>query len=311
MEQFRDIISRPRSENANQGLVWLAVALASALLVWAGLRASAELFPQPKIGVIYVDTVISGQGMPYFTIPLNYAAENEDIVGVVLVVNSPGGSASVSEELFYRTRDLRDKKPVVVSVMGINASGAYYMSMGANYIMAKPAALIGSIGVVAGIPGEGGLSEFEATTGPFKASGSSQVDWIRGLELIKNAFVSHVYDQRSYVLENMHPESRLDLLPNKENIATGQIWFAPEALEVGIIDAIGSDLDAIAKAADLAGVSNYEIVDLTGLTLFGDGSFLFNTEVGDRAAEFVNPEISLSSDGPYPAFYHLYIPPND
>ena len=138
-----------------------------------------------------------------------------------------------------------------------------------------------------------------------------QVDRIRGLELIKNAFVSHVYDQRSYVLENMHPESRLDLLPNKENIATGQIWFAPEALEVGIIDAIGSDLDAIAKAADLAGVSNYEIVDLTGLTLFGDGSFLFNTEVGDRAAEFVNPEINLSSDGPYPAFYHLYIPPND
>ena len=311
MEQLRELIARPRSENANQGLLWLAVALASALLIWAGLWTSAQLFPRPKIGVIYVDTVISAQGMPYLTIPLSYAAQHDDIVGVVLVVNSPGGSASVSEELFYRTRDLRDKKPIVVSVMSMNASGAYYISMGANYIMSKPAALIGSIGVVAGIPRDSGLSEFEGTTGPFKGSGSSQVDWIRGLELIKNAFASNVYDQRSYVLENAHPESRLDLLPAKEHFATGQVWFAPEALEVGIIDAIGSDLDAIAKAADLAGVANYEIVDLTGLTLFGDGSFLFNAEVGNRADQFVDPEIELVSEGPYPSFYHLYIPPND
>jgi protease-4 len=311
MEQIREIISRPRSENVNQVLTWLAAIGAAALLVWAGIGLSSRIFPKPQIGLIYVDTVISGQGMPYFSIPLNYAAQHDEIVGVVLVVNSPGGSASISEELFYRTRNLRDQKPIVVSVMGINASGAYYMSMGANYIIAKPAALVGSIGVVSGIPGEGSLSENQATTGPFKGSGSSEVDWIRGLEVIKNAFATNVFDQRSFLLENMHSESWLDRLPAIQNFATGQVWFAPDALKLGIIDQVGSDLDAIAKAAELAGVSNYEIVDLTGLTLFGDGSFLFNTDIAGRAAQFVDPEINIIADGPYPTFYHLYIPPND
>jgi ClpP class serine protease len=137
------------------------------------------------------------------------------------------------------------------------------------------------------------------------------VDWIRGVETIKNSFVTHVHDQRTYILENMHPESRAHLLRDRNHIATGQIWFAHDAYELGIIDAIGSDIDAIKKAADLAGVANYEIVDLTGLTLFGDGSFLFNANVATRASEFVDAEINLEQEGPWPSFYHLYIPPSD
>lgn len=311
METLKALASRPRSPEVNQLLVWLAVLAASFLLFMAGTGLSSLLLPTPKIGLIYIDTVISARGMPYFTIPLNYASENDDIAAVVLIVNSPGGSATVSEELFYRTLDLRSKKPIVVSTASINASGAYYISVAANYIFAKPAALIGSIGVVSGIPGEGGLSEFETTTGPFKGSGSSQVDWIRGIESIKNSFVTNVYDQRIYLLEHMHEESRADRLPDKNHIATGQVWFAPDAYELGIIDELGSDLDAIRKAAELAGVANYEIVDLTGLTLFGDGSFLYNTNISDRAAKYVDPSLSLESDTPWPTFYHLYLPPND
>lgn len=311
MDRLKELASRPRSAEVNQLLIWLTVIAASMLLFFAGLEVSRALMPTPQIGLIYVDTVITGQGMPYFTIPLNYAAEHDEVAAVVLMVNSPGGSASVSEELFYRTLDLRSQKPVVVSTSSINASGAYYMSMGANYIFAKPAALVGSIGVVSGIPGEGGLSEFEATTGPFKGSGSSQVDWIRGIESIKDSFVTNVYDQRIYLLEQMHAESRADRLPDKNHIATGQVWFAPAAYEIGIVDELGSDLDAIRKAAELAGVANYEIVDLTGLTIFGDGSFLYNANISDRAAEFVDPSLSLESDTPWPSFYHLYLPPND
>lgn len=120
-----------------------------------------------------------------------------------------------------------------------------------------------------------------------------------------------MYDQRIYLLEHMHEESRADRLPDKNHIATGQVWFAPDAYELGIIDELGSDLDAIRKAAELAGVANYEIVDLTGLTLFGDGSFLYNTNISDRAAKYVDPSLSLESDTPWPTFYHLYLPPND
>jgi protease-4 len=309
MQYLKDLVARPRTEKQNEILIWIAVGLASLILFLTGISASAAVFPRPKIGLIYIDRVISASGLPLFSIPIRYALENDDIAGVVLIVDSPGGAAATSEELFYRIVDLRNEKPIVTSVNRLAASGSYYMSVGTNYIYAKPAALVGSVGVISGIPGSTGLSEFEATTGPFKGSGSTQVDWIRGLEAIKNSFVSNVYDQRLYILENYHPESRADLLPDKDHIATGQVWPAPMAYEIGLIDALGSDLDAIAKAAELANVANYEVIDLTGLVFFDDGTVLFGTDVPDR--ELVLEESDYIEEGPWPSFYHLYIPPED
>lgn len=311
MQSLRDLAARPRTEKQNLVLIWLGVALASVLLFWAGFKLSERLFPRPQIGLVYVDAVIGASGLPYFSIPLHYAQQTDQVAAVVLIIDSPGGTASTSEELFYRTLDLREEKPVVASINRIGASGAYYISAGASYIIAKPAALVGSVGVVSGIPSSGELSEFEATTGPFKGSGSTQVDWIRGLEVIKNAFVSNVYDQRSYILENMHPESRAALLPDKEHIATGQVWFAPVAYNLGIIDALGSDFDAIEKAAELAHVANYEIVDLTGLTLFDNPDFLLGVDLSSRTTQFFPAGPDYLEDGPWPSFYHLYIPPKD
>lgn len=297
--------------------------LAALLLFLAGFGFSQKLYPKPQIGLIYVDQVIDHDIMPYFSLPVTYALEHDEVVAVVLVVNSPGGSAYTSEEMFFRILRLRDEKPVVASIANLGASGSYYMAIASNYIYSKPAALIGSVGVVAGIPGPGRPTEFEANTGPFKGSGSSEVDWIRGMESLKNAFVAHVYEQRIYVLEHMHEESWADRLPEKDFISTGQIWFAPAALEIGLIDEIGSDLDAIQKAAELAGVSNYDIIDLTGLAVFGDPTFLFSStrpEVDAEAAQGEEPETALTTNGwdmslldndPWPSFYHLYLPPQE
>ncbi|MDA1330533.1 MAG: S49 family peptidase [Chloroflexi bacterium] len=311
MQSLKDLAARPRTEQQNQILIWLAVALAAALTFYLGFKLSERLFPRPKIGIVYIDTIISGQALPYFSIPLTYALEHDDVAAVVLVVNSPGGSASTSEELYFRAVELRDAKPVVTTVTSINASGAYYMSVGTNYIIAKPAALVGSIGVVSGIPAGGRLSEFEATTGPFKGSGSTQVDWIRGLEAIKNSFVGHVYDNRLYLLQHQGDGSRAELLPDARHLATGQVWFASDAYQLGVIDALGSDKDAIAKAAELAHVANYEIVDLTGLTLFDDPNFIFGADMPNRAETYVSTQPSYLEEGPWPTFYHLYLPPTD
>lgn len=309
MQYLKDLAARPRTEQQNQTLRWVAVGLASLLMVFAGWSASVAVFPRPQIGLIYVDRPLSATALPYFSLPMRYALEHREIAAVVLVVDSPGGTASTSEELFYRMVDLRDHKPIVTSVNRLAASGSYYMSVGTNYIYSKPAALVGSIGVIAGVPGKAGVSEFEATTGPFKGSGSTQVDWIRGLEAIKNSFVSNVYDQRLYILENYHSDSRADLLPDKDHIATGQVWPAPMAYEIGLIDALGSDLDAIAKAAELAYVANYEIVDLTGLIFFDDGTFIFGADLSEL--EFLFDGTDYIEEGPWPSFYHLYIPPVD
>ena len=296
------------SEKQNQTLIWTAVSILALIAFLVGLGISALALPKPQIGVIYVDDVISAQFLPYLSQPMNYAMEHDEIAAVVLIVDSPGGSASVSEELFYRTLQLRDKKPVVSSVRNLAASGSYYMAVASNYIYSKPAALVGSIGVVAGIPGVANPTEFQATTGPFKSGGSTAVDWIRGMEVLKDAFVGHVYEQRIYMLEHMHPESRAALLPDFDHIGTGQVWFAPVAYDIGLIDALGSDLDAIQKAAELAHVANYDIVDLTGLVIYDDPEFYFGME-----AERAQPDWSqeLLTEGPWPSFYHLYLPPEE
>lgn len=296
------------SDKQKQALIWAAVSIAALVAFLVGLGLSAVALPRPKIGVIYVSDVISAQTMPYITLPMNYALEHNDIAAVVLIVNSPGGSASVSEELFYRTLELRKEKPVVTSVRDLAASGSYYMSVASNYIYAKPAALVGSIGVVAGLPQAGGPSEFQVTTGPFKSSGSSATEWVRGMEVLKDAFVGHVYEQRSYVLEHMHPESRVDVLPDRDHIATGQVWFAPIAYDIGLIDDLGSDLDAIQKAAELAHVSHYDVVDLTGLVFLDDPSFYYGSQNEEAQPNWSD---ELQTEGPWPTFYHLYLPPEE
>lgn len=289
--------------------------LGAILLFVVGAGLSEQLLPKPKIGVIYVDQVISPELMPYFSLPIRYAMEHEDIAGVVLVIDSPGGTASTSEELFFRLVQLRDRKPVVSSVNRMAASGSYYMAVASNYIFAKPAALVGSVGVVSGLPGVARPTEFDANTGPFKGSGSSEVDWIRGMESLKNAFVSHVYEQRIYMLEHMHTDSRAGVLPAKDFISTGQVWFGQSAYDIGLVDELGSDLDAIKKVAELAHVANYEVVDLTGLTVFGNGAFMLSAE--PRPIDAVTQSdawlaaIEEAEADPWPDFYHIYIPPTD
>lgn len=294
---------------------WLVYGFVAVLLVVIGAGISNQLLPKPKIGIIYVDQTITAEIMPYFSLPINYAMEHDDIAAVVLVIDSPGGSASTSEELFFRLVQLRDKKPIVASVNRLAASGSYYMAIASNYIYSKPAALVGSIGVVSGLPGTARPTEFDANTGPFKASGSSEVDWIRGMEGLKNAFVSHVYEQRIFMLEHMHPESRAAVLPPKDLISTGQVWFAPKAYEIGLIDALGSDLDAIHKAAALAHVANYEIVDLTGLTVFGDPTFMLTSDRHSIDEAAGTPAWSAAllegEQDPWPNFYHIYLPPTE
>lgn len=293
------------------------VAAISLIALAAGIGASAAVLPTPKIGVVHVDLTIQRFLQPYFTIPLDYAAKHPEVAAVVLLVDSPGGEATTSEELFYRVVKLRGQKPVVASIDRLGASGAYYVSIGANYIYAKPAALVGSIGVRAGLPQQVPPDEASITSGPFKGSGSSEIDWIRAMDIIKETFVANVYDQRLYALEHMHESSRAHLLPDKSQLATGEVWIAPVAYDIGLVDALGSNLDAIQKAAELAHVSNYQVIDLTYLTLLGDPTFIGISAPPDLSdINFAHwsggrQDGSYIEAGRWPTFEHLYLPPAD
>jgi protease-4 len=306
-------MARKKKRKVNWSLILFITVTVAALV--GGYFVSDTIYPEPVIGVVRIDWEIDYQIQAYFIDPLNYAFENEEIAAVVLLIDSPGGSASLSEELFYRILELRQKKPVVATIDRLGASGSYYIAAASNYIYSKPAAFVGSIGVISSAPRESKPNESTLTTGPFKGSGASLVDWIRSMDVIKDVFVTNVYDQRLYALKNMHDPSRADKLPNPDLIATGQVWIAPVAYDNGLIDEIGSNLDAIEKAAELAHIQNYAVLDLTRCIIYETDFSIFNTadaecplpDETETPEEFQQEEDFIEA-GPWQKFYFLYVP---
>jgi protease IV len=273
---------------------WVLVILLALFGLAVGVAVSRAAAPAPKIGIVRLYDYIDYETAPYYFGPLQAAAERRDIAAVVILVDSGGGYATISEELFYTIAALRDEKPVVASIEGIGASVAYYAASAANYIIARPAADVGSIGVITGgLPEDEPPDEDSYATGPFKGQGASRTDYIRDIELIKQVFLSHVYDQRVHALETMHDPSRVDVLPPREMLATGQLWIGTRAFQIGLIDAVGSNDDAIKKAAELAGISNYDVVDLLAAYLDEpeqyEGYSAFPHSENGQTTQYVSP----------------------
>jgi ClpP class serine protease len=173
---------------------------------------------------------------------------------VFIRLNSPGGGAAASEKLFFQMRGLRDEKPVVIVMNDIVASGGYMMSMGASYLYAKPTSLVGSVGVILSFPGPlipDTPDERIVISGPFKLGGGDRRHWIGLAEQVKQSFSLLVISQRG---------DKLRLSP--EELTQARIYAGVEAMRLGLVDAIGDDTDGIEKAASLAGISDYELVDV-------------------------------------------------
>ena len=185
---------------------------------------------------------------------------DDDVKAVVLRVNSPGGSAYASEQIWRSVTQLKAKKPVVVSMGGYAASGGYYISCGANYIYSEPTTITGSIGIFGMFPDFSGLlteklgvkfdevktnkhAAFGTVARPFNAEELALLDQYigRGYEL----FRKRVADGRKQSVEQI------------EEIAQGRVWLGNDALGIKLVDAIGSLDDAVKKAAELAKLKEY------------------------------------------------------
>ncbi len=199
---------------------------------------------------------------------LDKLANDKDVKAVVLRINSGGGSAYASEQMWRAVQLLKKKKPVVVSMGGMAASGGYYMSCGANYIVAEPTTLTGSIGIFGLIPDFSGLvkdklglrfdvvktnkaSDFGTLSRPFDAAESAalQAHVNRGYAL----FLKRVADGRTAAGHKMTPEA-------VDHIAQGRVWTGNQALKNGLVDKIGTLNDAILKAGQLAKAQNPAVV---------------------------------------------------
>lgn len=217
-----------------------------------GTLISISLIPEPNIAIITISGPILNQAnIDDILNMLQFAQDDDSIKGVVLQIDSPGGYVVTTEQIYLEALRLRQKKPVVASIGTIGASGGYYVAVAANFIYALPSSELGSIGVWSSLPSPEELSEDIVTSGPFKATGSSRRKAIVELEVIRQEFVDAVVSQRG---------DRLKL--SEEELSRAEIYMGIEGLRHGLIDDIGTRTAAIKKAASLAGIRNYEVVEL-------------------------------------------------
>jgi protease-4 len=188
---------------------------------------------------------------------------DDDIKAVVLRINTGGGSAYASEQIWHSMKQLKAKKPVVVSMGGMAASGGYYISCIGNYIYAEPTTLTGSIGIFGMFPDASqllteklGVKFEEIKTNKFATFGSMS----RPINEEEMAYLNR-YIERGYDLfRSRVAEGRKMSVDEVEKIAQGHVWLGQDALKIKLVDALGGLDDAIKKAAELAKIEEYHSV---------------------------------------------------
>ena len=225
--------------------------------------------------------------------------ENKNIKGAVLRIDSPGGDAMTSEIILNAMRVLKGEKPLVISMGNIAASGGYYIACLGDKIYADPMTITGSIGVLAAFPNMKGLADrigidaeqvnshknamgysiFEPLSDGFKNSTKGAI------EKIYTTFKSRVAEGRSLDMEKV------------EDLAQGRVWSGKDALENGLVDALGGLEDAIEAVAEMAAIENFNVVDYPKFEDNFEGMFLnalsfarlkiFNHPIEKFASEFI------------------------
>ena len=187
---------------------------------------------------------------------LEHLMNDDDVKAVVIRINSGGGDAYASEQIWHQVNKLKAKKPVVISMGDYAASGAYYMSAAASWIVAQPNTLTGSIGIFAAIPDMSGLItqklgvKFdEVKTNRNSAFGNIMARPFNAEELgYLQSYVNRGYKLfRQRVAEGRHMST--DAV---ERIAQGRVWLGSDALKIKLVDKLGGLDVAVAKAAKLA-----------------------------------------------------------
>lgn len=224
-----------------------------------------------EIAIYYAEgTIVSigGQGLGDSEIvskkicdDLNELADDDEVKAVVLRVNSPGGDAYASEQIWRAVTELKKKKPVVVSMGDYAASGGYYMSCGASWIVAQPTTLTGSIGIFAAIPDVSGLTNDklglhydEVKTNRNSGFGNLMARSFNDEEctMLQN------YVNRGYALFLKRvADGRHQTTTYINNVAQGRVWTGQAAIKNKLVDQLGGIDVAVKKAAQLAKIDEY------------------------------------------------------
>ena len=214
--------------------------------------------------IIDGDDGVSGYGNITRTLAseLIRVAEDDDIDAVVMRVNSPGGSAFVSDVIWDAVEYVKRRKPIVISMGDYAASGGYYISCAANYIYAEPGTITGSIGIFGMFPSFAGTAEKIALTydgvktNQYADLGNALRPLTDGEKALFQKMVEQGYDTFITRVANGRNLSKAMV----DSIGQGRVWTGEQALERKLVDAMGGLDEAIVKAAALAKMTNYKVV---------------------------------------------------
>ncbi len=193
---------------------------------------------------------------------LRKLADDDDVKAVVFRVNSGGGSAVASEQIRHALKLVKAKKPVVVSMGGMAASGGYWISSPANYIFAEPTTITGSIGIFGLIPNFSGLvtDKLGVTFDGVKTNkyAGYETELVLGKETDDIMAEMQTYVDRGYQsFLNIVSEGRGMKPEQVDEIGQGRVWLASDAVKIKLVDKLGSLDDAVKKAAELAKMKEY------------------------------------------------------
>ncbi len=249
----------------------LTTAVACRLMAPSGPTPSSQFAGSaagsgPAVAVIRVEGLItSGEAGPFETgavaasgtlvEQIESAQADDDVRAILLFVNSPGGGVTASDVIYHALKGV--DKPIVVLMGDTAASGGYYISMASDWIIANPNTLTGSIGVISEFPNADelldkvGVDFVVITSGPRKDFGSPYREmteaerqyWQTIVDEAYTGFVAIVAEGRGLPVEQVLP------------LADGRVYTGRQALDAGLIDALGYEEEAVAKAAELGGIS--------------------------------------------------------
>ncbi len=223
-----------------------------------------------KIAVLYLEGAITeedGDGIVGKEVikTLKKIRKDDDIKALVLRVNSPGGSADASEQIWHAIQNIKaDSIPVVVSMGDYAASGGYYISCGADYIYAEPTTLTGSIGIFGTIPNVAKLrNKIGLDIDDYGTNKYSTLEWnmiYKGMNPEEHALMQNMIERGYDLFTSRCAEGRHVSQDYIKSIGEGRVWLGNKGKEIGIVDEMGNIDNAIAKAVELAGLESYKLV---------------------------------------------------
>ena len=229
---------------------------------------TGERFNRTRIAVIYAVGAIDmseNEGIVSRRLvrTINQVAEDDNIKAVVLRINSPGGSAFGSEQIWHALTELRERKPLIISMGDLAASGGYWIAAAGDKILAQPNTLTGSIGVFGQIPNTAGLARRVGLNFDVVKTNRMSDGVITGYRaftpeerLLVQYFVNQTYDLFLYRIADCRGME----LEQVKALADGRVWTGECALALGLVDEIGGIDRAIVIAAERAEIENFTVV---------------------------------------------------